>query len=677
MKDCLFTYRHEIFLSLLTLVMLSLMELSHPYFFLQDDNRTFHLPYYVHNLRALAEGEFPLFNFNQYLGTPVSVFSAAYYPLNYLALLLSSLVFGHHFAAMEFIAAVHLVAAALGFYRFSRGLGLSGAAGCFGAVAWAFSPFVITIGNSWAHTLGHAAWLPWILHFSMRQLHGFSLRNSLLLLLFRLLALLLAYPQWLLYTILFELIILGSLYLTIEREGRPAAGALIFRYAANYLALLFAALPFLLQLLRESSFSFARNRVLPWDEFAMYSYRVKVWLHGLLVPFSDVGHHYFGELDFVSHIGYLTLICVIIALFNLKNREFGAKIILFALLAALSLLWSADIIFTKVFYQIPLFNRMRYPFKLQFFTGFFLVTTASFGFELACRSMSERFGSWRPYLLAFVLLAHVANFLLLYTVIPQRMLSHHLDTPPFEEPLKERLADGRIVSAGPDVVWDGERVAPGHTVPTLGYNFAMLWGLHHFGGYEALLSEKNLQAALGLINNSIFNVAVDTPLDFSKDVPLDHLRKWGVRWYVVNSRIPLKGTEALETVHGDKFRNVLYDPSANPLVYWADNLKSAVAEFHFRANSVEITTQRGSEGLLVINVLHHPFFRGYLDGREVPVSETEDGQMSVAIPAGEHGVTLKYVDNSFRTGALVSCAFLLSAVALWGAAEFRARGRNR
>jgi len=320
---------------------------------------------------------------------------------------------------------------------------------------------------------------------------------------------------------------------------------------------------------------------------------------------------------------------------------------------------------------------MRYPFKLQFFTGFFLVTTASFGFELACRSMRERFGAWRVYLLPLVLLAHGANFLLLYTVIPQRMLSHHLDTPPFEEPLQERLADGRIVSAGPDVVWDGERVVPGHTVPTLGYNFAMLWGLYHLGGYEALLSEKNLHAALDLTNNSIFNVAADTPLDFKRDVPLDYLRKWGVRWYVVNSRIPLKGTEELELVHGDKIRNVLYDPAANRLVYWADNLKAAVAEYRLRTNSVEITTQRGSEGLLVINVLHHPFFRGYLDGREIPLAETEDGQMSVTMPAGEHTLSLKYIDTSFRNGALLSGAFLLSAAVLWGAVKFRSRGRSR
>src|SRR6185369_7937425 len=122
------------------------------------------------------------------------------------------------------------------------------------------------------------------------------------------------------------------------------------------------------------------------------------------------------------------------------------------------------------------------------------------------------------------------------------------DVPPFTEPLKERFASGRIVSAGPDVVWDGERVVPGNSLPILGYNYAMLWGLQHFGGYEALLSGENFNASLRLINNSIFNVAPDTALNFSTDVPLEYLRKWGVRWYVVAGQIPLAGTDGLELV---------------------------------------------------------------------------------------------------------------------------------
>ena len=671
MKERFFKYRYEFSLALLTLVMLAVMERSHPYFFLQDDNRTFHLPYYVHNLKALLAGELPFFNFNQYLGTPVSFLSAPFYPINYIAMLLSRLFLGHYFGTMEFVAAIHLVIAAAGYYRFGRGLGLAELSCCFGAIAWAFSPFVITLGNSWIHVLGFAAWLPWMLHYSLRQIDGFNLKDSLLLLIFRLLALLLGYPQWFLYAVFFELIILAAFYAVPGRVGRRGPAGLVCRYGANYLAFFFIALPFLLQLLRESSLSFTRNNVLSWEEYSLSSYNITEWLNGLLIPFSDTGNHLFGELNFVSHLGYLPLLLALLAIASLKNSRFSRETVIFALLGLFSFLWSADIVITKIFYAFPFFNKLRYPFKLQFFTGFFLVTLSVFGFNLLAEWLKEKLRGGARIVLCTLLLLHALNFLALYTLLPQRMLSSHLDVPPFTEPLKERFASGRIVSAGPDVVWDGERVVPGNSLPILGYNYAMLWGLQHFGGYEALLSGENFNASLRLINNSIFNVAPDTALNFSTDVPLEYLRKWGVRWYVVAGQIPLAGTDGLELVQRDRYRNVLYDPAGKPLLYWADEPRADLPEYRFRTNSVEIATRRESEGVLIINVLSNPFFRGYLDGMEIPVAETDDGQMSVVVPAGSHNIQLKYVDRNFRLGGMYSCAFLLVAVFCWLATRFK------
>lgn len=667
MNERLFTYRYELFLALLTLGMLTVMEISHPYFFLQDDNRTYHLPYHLHNLRALLGGELPLFNFNQYLGTPVSFLSAPFYPVNYLALLLSRLLLGHYFGAMEFVALFHLVIGVLGFFRFARGLSLDEASCAFGAIAWGFSPFVITLGNSWIHTLGYAAWLPWILHYSLRQLDGFRARTFLPLIGVRLLAFLLGYPQWFLYTATFDLLLVGACHYLRQSDASSADqhGAISFmlRYAGSYLAFLALALPFLLQLLHESSLSFLRKGVLPWDLYAMYPYGLKAWLHGLFVPFLSGSYPHFGELHFVSHIGYLTLIFVVAAIFfrgtPLQNRQ----VTVVALLALLAFLWSADTIVTRVVYYLPVFGRMRYPFKLQMFTGFFLVTLATFG----CSAFFARIRRMRSALAvqALVILLHTVNFLALYSLLPQRMLSSHLDTPPFVEPLAKQLAAGRIVSAGPDVVWDGERVAPGNTVPTLGYNFAMLWDLYHFGGYEAMLSEKNLHAALDLKNNSIFTVAPGTVLNFSADVPLDYLRKWGVSWYVVNRQIPLAGTEGLTIVHQDRFRSVLHDPAARPLAFWNDTPPAEGVKFTFRSNAVEIETSRPSAGELVVNVLHNDYFRGYLDGREVGIVETADGQMSLPVPSGEHRVVLRYVDRNLQTGGALTSVLLTVLLICW------------
>ncbi|NTW99443.1 MAG: hypothetical protein HGB35_05860 [Geobacteraceae bacterium] len=530
MKNCIFKYRYELFLSTLVLVMLAIMEARYPYFFLQDDNRTYHLPYYVHNLRALLGGELPLFNFNQYLGTPVSFLSAPFYPVNYIALLLSRLFLGHYYGVMECIAAFHLTVAVVGFYRFSRSFGLEGLSCCFGAIAWAFSPFVITVGNSWIHTLGYAAYLPWILSLSIRQIDGFNGKNCLLLLFFRLLTILLGFPQSVLYMATFDLLLVTMLY--CARDKKCSRQELTLSYCGNYLLLLVVSLPFLLQLFREAALSFNRKSVLSWEEYILYHYRIVDWLNGLLAPFHDNGNHLFGELNFVSHIGYLTIFFAGASFCIFRQSSFRREILVFALLALFSFLWSADIVVTKAFYHLPLFNKLRYPFKLQFFTGFFLVTLAAFGFNYFAIWLRDKCRGGAFMLLCTLLLLHTLNFLALYTVLPQRMLSNHLDRPPFAEPLKERLSDGRIVSAGPDVVWDGERVVPGNTVPTLGYNFAMLWNLQQFGGYEALLSERNFTAAMGVVNNSIFNVAPDTALDFAADVPLD--------WVMIANSLTIK-----------------------------------------------------------------------------------------------------------------------------------------
>lgn len=462
MNNFLFKYRYELLLSLLTLAMLSLMEWRHPYFFLQDDNRTYHLPYYVHNLKALLGGELPFFNFNQYMGTPVSFLSAPFYPFNYLAMLLSRLFLGHYFGTMEFIAALHLSVAVIGFYRFSKAFGLAELSCCFGAIAWAFSPFVITIGNSWVHTLGFAAYLPWILLFSLRQIRGCTLKDSLLLTLVRLLAILLGYPQWFLYTIIFELLLLMALYATSKEDGRSPVGVFLCRYGGNYLFVAVLSLPVLMQLLHESSLSFVRNKPLSWGEYIMFSYRLREWLNGLLAPFSNSGTPLTGELNFVSHAGYLTLFFALVALVCLKREQkFRTEILIFAILGVFSFLWSLDIVITKIFYYLPFFNKFRYPFKLQFFTGFFLVTLSAFGFDLFVAWLKGKLRGGLLFGICFLLSLHSLNFLFLYTLLPQRMLSNHLDKPPFTEPLKDRLAEGRIVSAGPDVVWDGERVVPG------------------------------------------------------------------------------------------------------------------------------------------------------------------------------------------------------------------------
>ena len=681
-------YGWQVLASALVVVILLAMELRHPYFFLQDDNRDQFLPYFVHNLRSLLAGEIPLFNFHQHLGTPVSIQYAALYPLNYVALLCSKLFLGDYFGTMEFLALIHLLVAANGFYQLMRSLNLDGASSCLGALAWVFCGFVITIGDSWIYVLAYAAYLPWITMFSVRMVHAVDTRSFLTLAALKVMVLLSGNPQFFAYTATFDFLMVTLLFVTLRcTAGNKTATAVQaeaclqspFRfyscYVLNYALVFVLALPMLLPALQQVRYSFDRQTVLSLDTYTAFSYDLSHWLHGLVVPFLDVAHKRMGEQHFISHIGYLPLLFAVVALLHIRKPGRRAYITLFTTLGVFALLWASDSGVTRLFYHVPIYNRFRWPFKVAFFSSFYLVIVASLGCSIVLEKLSRvrRPGFLNGWSLALIIVTlQVANALIIHAYLPQHMLSRHEDRVPFDEPLKRTLVDGRIVSVGPDVRHDGDQTLWGHSVPSIGFNYATLWGLYHFGGYDGLLPEKNFRVTLGMNWRSDFNVAPGTVLDFKEEVPLDYLRKWGVRWYVIDRNVPVVNTRELQLVASDEFRNVWRDDARKPYAFWSDQADSVGVPCQFGVNSIALATERPTDGLLTVNVLHHPYFKASIDGGGTAITETEAGQMAVAVPKGRHTVTLTYRDPYFVTGCVVSVIALFASVVTAGFA-----GRSR
>jgi hypothetical protein len=271
----------------------------------------------------------------------------------------------------------------------------------------------------------------------------------------------------------------------------------------------------------------------------------------------------------------------------------------------------------------------------------------------------------RKSFLAASVAIQVVNFLVLYVVLPQQMFSRHLDPMPLTEPLAGKLTEGRIVSAGLDDRFAGEKILPGFSAALLGYDYATLWGFYHFGGYDPMVSEKAQQAALGIKNNPVFNLPADEPFAVPEET-LEYFRKWGVRWYVVSSAIPLASDAPFRLFSSDGNRNVLLDQAAKPLVYWAGDSKGAApVEFRFTENSVKVEYDSTANGTIIVNALYHPYFSARLDGQPLPVTETADSQMALAVPGGKHRLEVAYGDRDFRRGALAAAvAILLLAAGL-------------
>lgn len=680
----------QIMLCLVTVMLLGAVEIVHPFYFLQDDSRVQFLPYYVHNLRSLLAGEFPQFNFHQHLGTPVSIQYAPFYPLYYLGALLSYQLRGDYFATMEIVATIHLLIAVSGFYAFMRNFRMHEISCCFGALAWTFCSFVMTVGNSWIHITGFAAYLPWILLYSCRQLRPFSSGNFVKLAFIRLLALALGNPQFFAYTVLFDLLTIGGIYLSGLRQresGRvtddsgngyfPPFPRLAITWLSNYLFVVVLALPLLLSALHQVKVSFDRQQTFSWEAFTFSSYDLGQWLHGLLMPFSDLPEHLIGEQQFISHCGYLTLIFVLIALAGYARSRRNHLVGVFTLLAVFSLLWAGDILVTRVIYHLPVYNRFRWPFKLAFLTSFYIATVATCGFDqfyegiAVCRRRGKAIAA---AVAAALLLLHLFNFFAIYALIPQHKLSQHDDSVPFAEPLQKKLGDGRIVSVGLDVFKDGEKALWGHSAPSLGFNYATLWGLYHFGGYDGLLPERNFQATLGCNWRSDFNVAPGAALDVAAEVPLEHFRIWGVKWYVIDSRVPLVNADELKLQFADQYRNVYFDQAGRPFAYWQDRSSGSPAH-KFGANAVEIVTEKAGEAKLVVNLLNNPYFMATVDGKQVSIEETEDGQVSLMVPGGRHLVVIRYTDRDLVRGVILSGVCLVSMM-FWGGVRLYQRRKG-
>ena len=151
-------------LAALTLLLVA-MECAWPGFFLHDDNASWFAGAYAHDFRTLTQsGEVAEVNFYQYGGEPFleQGQTGVLYPPVYVAGALASLWPGDLRATVDWLAAIHLAIAVVGFYVWLRRGGTDAWVAALGGLVWALNPFVLLLGASWIMVTAAAAWLPWL-----------------------------------------------------------------------------------------------------------------------------------------------------------------------------------------------------------------------------------------------------------------------------------------------------------------------------------------------------------------------------------------------------------------------------------------------------------------------------------------------------------------------------------
>jgi hypothetical protein len=653
-----------------------------PYYFLQDDNRTSLLPREIHSYRSLVEDkEIAFYNFHQYLGKPhFSHGKYDFYIPIHIAFFLSNIIFGNYWATIDIAVFFHLIMGAIGFLYLISFLGLRKEIAIFAALTWVLNSFSIYITDSWWIYACTIAYLPWMVFLTLKLFDDPQKKYVLGLIIVRLLLFFNSYLQNFIYAIIFEfltLLILLIAYHFILKKEIPKKSFIY--YIISYIFLLFLSLPLLLPYWNAVQNSYDRAEVFNYERFSRLSFKINLWLKGLINPFDGSNHCIFQNLNYVSHIGYLPIIFILFAIYfffkkNLtpKNR---AYLLTFIILGIISLLWTVGLL-NRIIYIIPFLNRMRWPFKLNIFTNFYLILIASFGFS-AIAKKNQVSSNKIKWILYIVIIIHFLNFMFLYTFTPQRSMNwrKHKEQPPLEEPFRKSLQNGRIISLG----WDNQNP---FSHKYLGFNYATYWHLFHFSGND------------GMINETHKNYEIGTARYYAqyarKDIfPIEYFRFWGIKWYILANNeadsISVKNATHFSNVMDSlnielKFhendRKIYYDQKANPMLYWATDKSTEDIEYKIHTNSIEITTTKYySSDVLMINFLYDSWFTAKIDGKKAELMH-KDGQMAIKVPPGKHKIEVRYRDPYFKWGLYIMSVFLLLVLSGYLIYHYRKKARG-
>ncbi len=678
MPNRLTRFGYPLLLAAVVAAVLLAIELRTPYYFLQDDNRDFVLPCVVHNWRALRGGELAQFNFHQFAGIPhlSDGASGALYPPGYAATLASYAVLGQPFGAVDFLVVFHLIAGALGTFLLLRLITSDPRAAFWGALTYELNSFVIYVSACWDTLSGPAAYFPWMVYFALRLLDGAS-RAGAGMLAAHLLLWYFGYPQGLLYCAVFEFMVFAMMAALRFPSDRPGVSAAVWRYVANWALTFIFSLPLLLPMWHQTTISALRKQALSWGEFLTGAFTIGSWFSGLFDPFSNthyastpIGYWLPRTLPYLSHIGYITLVLLGVGLAVFFRETLDATRMKYCFIclagALVSFSWSING-FAEIMYRVPVLNRFRWPFKLQIHTAFFLVVVAAIGLAWLLGVLQSRWAARSVFAAATI--GTLANFLLLYLVQPPRIFRTHLESVPLAEPLREQRGEGRMLSVG-------YRFEDQRSANSVGFDYATLWGLQSIAGYDPLVPAKNDQVGLGL-NHIASYVASPGQL------PIAHLRRWGVRWYIVSNAAteypPVLLKNGMTPYFRDGNRTVYQDSEASPLVCWELGGAAGI-DYRLTTNTIQVDVDSRQEDHLLLRFASNPFFTASVDGRPTEIATDEYGQMSLRVPAGRHRVVVRYRDRYLVLGTLLAAAAaaLLAGIALVrrGVAHFSKTNRS-
>jgi hypothetical protein len=697
------------------------------------DNAVFNFPVRLELARQWREGRLPTWNPYKFAGFPLlgDITSAALYPGNLPFLLDAS---AERYVALDLVAALHFVLAALLMYLFARSLALGRAAAALSGLVYAGNGILLNFTIRWIQAQNAAVWLPLILAAVQRASTrgGFALWTAIGAAAVAL-QVLAGYPQFVFYTALVS----GgfALALAIGRDGerwRPLAvlAAIYVLGAALAAVQLLPALDLVAMSRRAGAVSMR--------EFLALASAPDV-LPGLVIPrrigspagFPSIGTTFVGT------------IAVVLAIEGARSRRHVPIFLVVTLILTILLALGPATPVGALAYFVPGLNAFRYPVKHLFEVSFCCAALAGIGAQsvLDGRRGARACVATAALAACVVLAAHLRGLLVWPWIVPTTLASTaafallvvagrrraaiavallatwlgfagNRDAPfafarrsmPPMSPVPELLAP-RVTSAlGPRYLAAVASLdAKASRFELLSLDLPVEFRIPAVNGTSPFLW-RPLREALGMTEDG----HTDRPriVVRNDDQAVDVL---GVR-YVGSRRAPI----GKPVLHESEGVTLTERPTGLPPLRFVDRVRcmdqaSIGAELHRRTYDfaavalldcteppvpdsparrrgrltmveaspgrivVRARLQPGPSALLVVSQADMPGWRARVDGVRVPIHRAYGLVQGVVVPPGAHQVELEYVAPGLRTGALVSLLGLITTLVLLGLAWRHAR----
>jgi hypothetical protein len=688
-----------------------------------QDNASFNYPLRLEAARQWTAGRVPLWNPYSLAGTPLlgDITSAVLYPGN-LPFLLD--VDGPRYRALDRVALLHFVLAALFMYGFARALSLGHAAAAVSGLVYAGNGTLLYFTSEWIQLQNSAVWLPLILTAVHR---GADRRRVWLWIAVGSVAIamqvLSGYPQYVFYTGLLA----GAYALTLSL-GRAGKGwcpllALTSMYVLGA-ALAAVQLAPALEVVAMSP----RASPVSLEEFLAAAVSPGM-VRGLVIPRGLAALEGLYPVAGCAFVGTLAVVLAIEGARSLRReRLFLSITLVVAFLLALGP-------YTPVgwlSYQIPGLNFFRYPSKHLFEVTFCLAALAGFGAQsvvdrrrgaAACVTIgatvvlwilsSAPLGRWW----IGVAMASTAAFAILVLAGQRRLAvmlalasiwlglasnrAALLDSPASaaqsvreaSQSVVDALANRQPTVLGPRYVaavvpqffatvpWEPllaldypteARVPAVHgTTPFLWGPLGTALGMGATGVFDPRIFADSSDQALDVLSGQFIGSASAVPTNL---VPR---AKPSVKVVPRSSSLPpirfvdyaiCKGSArtSLE-LHRRKydFASVaLIDcgsgGAAPPVEPASTRWSVALLEDAAGLLRMRVRLGGGGPGLMIVSQSDIPGWRGWVDGKPAPIYRAYGLVQGVVVPAGVHDVELEYLPNSVIVGGWISLAALFA-----------------